>query len=182
MRPLALARRFGLGLAAVALSVGRGEAASGPVLRAGVGVSRGSTTVAGEHAGRNGFGLNLQAGLARERVCFLVDIESQPFRVPNPVVAEAFRVAYVLPSIQLNAERAFVRVGVGVSRFSFSGPRAVEPSSIGPAFGVSAGYDVVQGKLPLALEGVGRWGATSDGELVSRMIGVQLVVSFGGGR
>lgn len=160
------------------MAAARGGAESGPVLRVGLGASAGGAEVTGKNAHKSGIILNVQAGVSRERFCFLLDLEAQPYRVPNPVMGEAFRVAYLLPSVRVNAQRVFLRAGIGLSYFSFSGPEAFESSSLGPAFGVSAGYEVLNGRLPVAVEGVGRWGATSDGELSSRTIGLQVVGSW----
>ena len=176
-----------LGLLAAALLLGRGAElvagerpqGTGFVFRGGGGLLNGATEVAGERSSKTGLGLNAQLAVSKRTVEWALDLEIQPFTVDNPVKAEAFRVVYVLPSFRVHGRNVFLRAGLGLAQFSFSGPEANVSSESGIGIGLSAGYELERPRrFPLTIEVVGRWGSTPDLELGARGLGVQVVGSW----
>lgn len=147
----------------------------GFVLRGAVGLARGSTEVAYARSSRGGVIGSGQVGIALRRVEFLVDATLQPYDVRNPRRAEAFKVLYLLPSIQVRHRRGFVRGGIGAARFWYSGDDVAVPTDTGFALGASAGYEL---NRTIAVEFLGRWCGSSDGELSARSLGAQATFAW----
>lgn len=166
------------------LAVGGTQAAeprpqgSGFVVRGAAGLAVGGMDVSRQSERKAGFAGGALLGVAGRRFEFDFEMAFQPFRVDNPVGREAFRVVYFLPSFRVHARHAYLRLGAGWARYSWSGPQAFVSSDSGPAFSAAAGYEFATPRaIPLSIEAYARTG-TSDFEFASRLYGVQVVASW----
>jgi hypothetical protein len=153
----------------------------GAVLRLGVGGAMANTHVGGDENDGHGISLTAQAGVARRRVRFVADLAIQPFKVRNPVRAEAFRTLQTLASLELHSDwGSYVRAGVGGAFFWYAGPDIVGPTDAGFAFGAAIGHEFRRQRRPrLGVEGIVRWSSSSDGELTTRLFALQLTFLAG---
>lgn len=148
----------------------------GLVFRLGLGVGSGGTTVSDESNTAEGVIGTVGLGIAGAGMRWLLEAEGQPFKVQNPVLDEAFRALYVLAGFQVGLLGLYVRPGVGIGALFFTGEEAFEDTDVGPAVGISAGYEIPL--TGLAIEGIARWAISSDAELDARLYGIQLVKSW----
>ncbi len=146
----------------------------GIVVRVGIGAARGSVDVAEASGSQTGIAGTLQFGWSGSRWQVLFDAGVQPFRIQNPLRAEAFRVAYGLVSVQAFKGRAYVRGGVGPAWYRYSGSDVFVEKDTSVATGLTLGYEW-EGSLRSGLEFYFRRGWSSDGELRSGLLGLQLV-------
>ncbi len=112
------------------------------LLRLGIGGGRGGTSVDGQSETAEGFIGHAGIGFSGLGTRLLVEAEAQPFEVQNPVLDEAFRAVYVLAAFQVGLLGAYVRPGLGAGVLFFTGDQAADETDIGPAVGVSAGYEI----------------------------------------
>lgn len=171
--PVAVA--FGMSLLSASAVHSEQRQTGGLVLRVGVGSARALAAVASQSDPRLGVVGSGQAGVALRRVAIVVDATIQPFRVRNPKRAESLAVLYVLPSVQVEGGGGFLRAGIGVARFWYSGSDVFVPSDTSLGLGASLGYGF---RRPFAVEAIGRWSASSDGELTHRLLGIQVTYSW----
>jgi hypothetical protein len=148
----------------------------GIVFRLGIGGGSGGTTVADESNTSGGVIGTAGVGIAGAGTRWLLEAEGQPFKVQNPVRDEAFRAVYALASFQVGLLGAYVRPGVGLGALFFTGDDVAEDTDVGPAVGLSAGYEIPL--TGIAVEAIGRWSISSDAELDARLYGIQLVKSW----
>ena len=151
---------------------------SGFVVRGAAGIGVGAMDVSDQSGSQTGFAGGATLGLAGRRFELDFEIAAQPFRVDNPVGLESFRVVYFLPSLRIHGPHAYLRVGIGWARYSWSGPEAFVSNDSGPAVSAAVGYELARPRaIPVAIEAYFRRG-TSDFEFESRLAGVQLVASW----
>ena len=149
---------------------------SGFVVRGAAGVAVGGFDVGDESESKTGFAGGALLGLAGRRFEFDFEIAAQPFGVDNPVGGESFRVVYFLPSVRIHGQHAYLRVGAGWARYSWTGYSVSNES--GPALSAALGYELVKPHaIPVAIEAYVR-GGTSDYSFASSLAGVQLVASW----
>jgi hypothetical protein len=114
---------------------------------------------------------------------FLVAAEVQPFRVTNPVRAEAYRVLFAIPSVEVALSELILRVGVGVGLYSYSGADVFVDEDAGFAWGLAAGWrPTSRGDGKWIIEAGAMAGSSSDGELRAYNYAVRLMRMFGGRR
>src|SRR6266545_3077361 len=149
---------------------------SGFVARGAAGFGVGGMDVAGESERKPGFAGGAILGLSGRRYEFDLEIAAQPFRVDNPLGGESFRVVYLLPSLRIHGQHAYVRVGVGWGIYTWSRPRWPNGASDGGgALSAALGYELARPRaIPVSIEAYFRTGS-SDYSFSSRLSGVQLV-------
>lgn len=145
----------------------------------GTGLAVGGTTVAGESNSTVGPMIHARLALHTSRLFALVlESDIQPFRVENPVRAEAFRSVYLAISPQFTlSEGVYFRGGFGATVYDWSGDDVFVDSEVGISLGGAAGYEIVRSSLRLAPEVWVRWGGVP--ELTSRLFGLRIVVLLG---
>ena len=149
---------------------------SGFVVRGAVGVAVGGFAVGGQEERKSGFAGGALLGLAGRRFELDFEIAAQAFGVENPGGGESFRVVYFLPSVRIHGQHAYLRVGAGWARYSWTGYSVSTES--GPALSAALGYELAKPRaIPVAIEAYFRTG-TSDYSFSSRLAGVQLVASW----
>ena len=150
-----------------------------PVVRVGLGAGIGGTEVAGETNSQIEILFTGQLGLSiLNRVALLIDLQYQPFKVENPVRAEAFQLTYLLGSLEVTIYKdLFFRLGFGSAHFSWSGADVWVSSEKGLAGGFAFGWGLKKiSKLKPALEVFLR--GASVPELSATTIGLQATIAF----
>jgi hypothetical protein len=146
----------------------------GLTFRLGLGGGSGGTTVSDESNTTEGLIGTAGLGISWVGTRVLVEAEGQPFKVQNPARDEAFRGVYVLGAFQAGLLGLYVRPGAGIGALFFSGEDIAVDNEVGPAVGISAGYEIPL--TGLAIEGIARWCFVE--ELDARLYGIQLVKSW----
>ena len=168
----------GLGLTAATEAAEPRPQGSGFVLRGAVGLGVGSLNVADRTETTAGFAGSAVIGVAGQ--WWELDLEAafQPVQVDNPVGRESMRAVYLLPSLRFHADHAYLRLGVGWARYSWSGPQAFLPNETRLGLGAAVGYEFASPRaVPLSVEAYVRGGSDLE-EFSSGFWGVQVVASW----
>ena len=146
----------------------------GSHVHAGAGLGMGRTSVGGEQGSAFGPVVSLRMGVPDRAVGGLVTLDVQPFRVQHPYADEAFRIAYLLPALQVNVRPVMLRAGVGAAFSTWSGSDAVTDAEIGLAIG--AGIELALNPThPVWLIDLSvRSATTSDFEMGMNLFSLQL--------
>ena len=152
-------------------------------VRVGAGLGLATSEVGGEKSSKVGPVVSATFG-SGGKLSVAVQAEYQPFKVANPVKAEAYRVLFVLPSLELRfhtlsddgVAEVNLRGGIGLARFWWSGPEAGVPSENGVALSLSAGlrsHAVLAGRL-MGEIGV-QSGASSDFSASAGLLSIRVL-------
>ncbi len=157
------------------LGLAPGAWASDVRVGAGLGVTRGGTTVGRQSSDRVAMGGNALLRFGRS-VRWGLEVDVQPYRIDNPVRQESFRSTYVLPSVELGAQAGpYLRLGVGGAHRSWSGPDVWVSSELSPAAGLAVGHEFkVAPNVSLSPEAFGR--VSVGDEITTRLYGARVVV------
>ena len=140
----------------------------------GAGIARGGTSVGGETNSAFGPAFSLRAGVPDRPFGLVAAVDVQPFRVSHPYADEAFRIVYLVPSVQMKPGPVMIRGGVGLGFSSWSGSDRISASETGPALGAEVEVPIFSRTsrwfVALSFKGA----TTSDGEMTMSLLSLNL--------
>jgi hypothetical protein len=145
-------------------------------LAGGIGVARGTFSLGDSRRSATGF-----SGIGRFRYRILViDLESHPYAVPNPVADERFSSVYALPGLWLRlGRRAYLLPAIGLQFRHWSGSERIETTDAGVALGAALGARLPLGhRTTVGPEFAFRWALIEvEGSVTTHVLSLRLVVA-----